>query len=41
MKDEYYQYVPKQRSKAGFGGKGFGTGTGKKSGGFGSKGFGK
>jgi hypothetical protein len=41
MKDEYYQYVPKQRSKAGFGGRGFGTGTGKKSGGFGSKGFGK
>jgi hypothetical protein len=41
MKDEYYQYVPKQRSKSGFGGRGFGTGTGKKSGGFGSKGFGK
>ena len=41
MKDDYYNYVPKQRSKAGFGSQGFGEGTGKKSGGFGSKGFGK
>jgi len=39
MKDDYYNYVPKQRPKKGFGSQGFGEGTGKKSGGFGSKGF--
>jgi len=41
IKDEYYNYTPKKKQSDGFGGKGFGTGTGKKSGGFGSKGFGK
>jgi hypothetical protein len=41
MKDDYYNYVPKQRPKKGFGGKEFGSGSSKKSGGFGSKGFGK
>lgn len=41
IKDEYYNYTPKKKQSDGFGGRGFGTGTGKKSGGFGSKGFGK
>ena len=41
MKDDYYNYVPKQRPKKGFGGKEFGSGSSKKGGGFGSKGFGK
>jgi hypothetical protein len=41
MKDDYYNYVPKQRPKKGFGGKEFGAGSSKKGGGFGSKGFGK
>lgn len=42
MKDDYYNYVPKQRPKKGeFGGKGFGSGSSKKGGGFGSKGFGE
>ena len=39
MKDDYYNYVPKQRIKTGFGGKKFGEGS-KKSKGFGSSGFG-
>ncbi len=38
MKDDYYNYVPKQRMKREFGGSSFGGG--KKSKGFGSKGFG-
>jgi GNAT superfamily N-acetyltransferase len=41
MKDDYYNYVPKQRPKKGFGGKEFGSESSKKGGGFGSKGFGK
>ena len=49
MKDEFYDYVPKQskKKKGGFGSKPFGGGTTKKKGGFGSgntfgsKGFGK
>jgi hypothetical protein len=39
MKDDYYNYVPKQKIKTGFGGKKFGEGS-KKSKGFGSSGFG-
>ena len=39
MKDDYYNYVPKQGVKSGFGGKKFGEGS-KKSKGFGSSGFG-
>jgi len=39
MKDDYYNYVPKQRMKGGFGGKKFGESS-KKSSGFGSGGFG-
>jgi hypothetical protein len=39
MKDDYYNYVPKQGIKSGFGGKKFGEGS-KKSKGFGSSGFG-
>jgi len=47
MKDDLYDYVPKQEVKSGFGSKPFGGGTTKKKGGFGSgntfgsKGFGK
>ena len=40
-KDEYYDYEPKDKSKSGFGGKEFGSGSSKKGGGFGSKDFGK
>jgi hypothetical protein len=41
IKDDYYNYVPKQKIQKGFGSKEFGSGSSKKSGGFGSKGFGK
>jgi hypothetical protein len=41
MKDEMYDYVPKQDVKGGFGSKKFGEGSKKKKGGFGSKPFGK
>ena len=41
IKDDYYNYVPKQKIQKGFGGKEFGSGSSKKGGGFGSKGFGK
>jgi hypothetical protein len=41
IKDDYYNYVPKQKIQKGFGSKEFGSGSSKKGGGFGSKGFGK
>jgi len=41
IKDDYYNYVPKQKIQKGFGSKEFGSGSSKKGGGFGSKGFGE
>lgn len=40
IKDERYDYIPKERSSGKFGGKKFGSGSGKSSGGFGSRKFG-